>query len=125
MDRAASIRSQVKGFLRAELVDEATGMAGLRPAEFEKVRTGHACARCLAEFFHYTVRCPVCGLERDIAADIREAPKPWLERDRELAKPTHKTRVATAEDALRRAATSPDVERIPVRKLRPSKWGRK
>lgn len=120
----AAIRSAVKGFLVAELHDEATGMSGLRPAEFEKVRQGYACARCLAEFFHYMAVCPVCGLERDIAADIRAAPQPWLDRDKELAKPTHKTRVATAEDALAHLALPANAEQIPLKGLRPSKWGR-
>lgn len=125
MPGEAAIRSSVKGFLVAEFTDEHTGMAALTAANFEKVRQGYACARCLAEFFHYMPSCPVCGLERDIAADLRETPQVWQEHYDERNKPAHKTRVASAKDALDHLAVSPDVERIPLKALRPSKKGRK
>ena len=123
----AAIRSVVVGFLTPEFFDEATGIVAFsNKADFEKVRLGYACANgaCLAEFSTYTVTCPICGHKRDVAEDLRTAPQVWQEYFDERNKPAHKTRTASAQDALSHLAVSPDVERIPLSRMKPPKWGR-
>ena len=68
--------------------DPVTGevLNGLGPADFARVRQGHGCPKCLAMFNTYIPNCPVCGYERDILADIKEAPAHWVDhlKDREM-----------------------------------------
>ncbi len=125
--RADAIKSQVTGFYKYEMLDETSGLAGISHFDMERIRMGYACANglCRATFAHYTFQCPVCGHERDLEEDIAATPAPWQEHVDERARPTHRTRSASSEDALAHLAISPDVERIPLSKLKPSRWGRK
>jgi hypothetical protein len=115
----------IKGFLIPEYTDERTGMHTFSdPAAFDKVRLGYACANCLAEFATYMPVCPLCGNERDVHADLRETPAEiqayWDEAngpgEKTVARPMHET---IAEIVAGQA----DMEQIPLKKLRPSRWG--
>ena len=63
----------IKGFLQPIFYDEYGRFSALSPQGFEKVRDGYACAKCLCEYTTYLVKCPVCGHERDLAADLEDA----------------------------------------------------
>lgn len=51
---------------------------GLGNREFQLVTNGLACPECLADFKGmYRARCPVCGHERDVFADVKAEPDYW------------------------------------------------
>lgn len=53
---------------------------GLGPVDFDRVRAGHGCPKCLAIYNTYLVVCPVCDYTRDLAADIEgKAPQHWVD----------------------------------------------
>lgn len=113
-------RSLIKGFLKPIFYEEHTGRSGLGPADFEKVRAGYACARCLCEFTTYLPRCPVCGLERDLARDIEEAPPLWNDHLKERAAPPQEPFVPRDFDAfMRDVEKDPDVDHAHIRSLMP------
>lgn len=62
----------IKGFLTPIFYDEYGRFSALGPADFQKVRDGYACSKCLAEYTTYLVRCPVCKHERDVMADLED-----------------------------------------------------
>lgn len=107
----------IKGFLIPHFHSDDHMVNGLLPADFDKVAKGYACGHCLAEFTTYTVKCPVCFTERDVAADIQQAPAMWQDAMGEPGE-GEKTVARTAEEAIRELVASPDVEHIPVEKLR-------
>lgn len=92
--------------------------------EYQKVLAGYACSECLADFGAvYRVKCPVCGFERNAAADMAvETPAEWLAylryRDRQIANPT-RTPLIDMDEALRRVMGDPDVEHTTISKLKP------
>jgi predicted ATP-dependent serine protease len=118
----------VKGWLVPIFMqtDPATGrrLNGLGPQDFNKVREGFACAECLAEFSHYTLKCPVCGWTRDLEADLSEAPQLWQDHLNERENPVDKPRPMNPLVAIENIKKDKDVEQIPVSKLTKSKWGR-
>ena len=124
MDNATAIRSQVKGFLVPVFTDQDpnTGRQrnGLTYDDFEKVRTGYACADCLAEFSTYTVTCPVCGLSRNVAYDLGTAPDLWNQHyaERNSDEPVEKPPVVNPLEGIRAIQKDPNVEQIPLSKLR-------
>jgi hypothetical protein len=119
--------SAIKGFLVPTYTDERTNAHTFSSREdFDKVRLGYACACCLAEFTCYMPVCPLCGNERDVHADMRETPADlqayWDEAngpgERTVARPMHET-IEEIVNGQR------EMERIPLRKLRPSRWGQR
>lgn len=84
MNRKQEIQSRVSGFLVPiySRTDPTTGrkLHGLGPADYQKVLDGYACPDCLAEFSSYTLRCVLCGWQRDLAGDIAQAaPAMWTQ----------------------------------------------
>jgi hypothetical protein len=128
MSRAEAIASAVVGFLTPEYTDERTGEHTFSdPVAFEKIRLGYACASCLAEFKTYMAVCPLCGNERDVLADMKETPADiqayWDEATgpspgKTVARPMHEV----IEEIV---AGTADMESIPLKQLRPSRWGAK
>lgn len=104
----------LKGFLVPITYTDDLSLAELSPEDFDKVASGYACAGCHAEFTTYTIKCPVCKQERDLAADIREAPAHWTHNGDD----GEATVARTAEEAIRDLQGNPDVEQIPIHKLR-------
>lgn len=123
LQREQEIKQRVKGFL-VPIFRSEDGLNGLGPADFEKVRSGYACANCLAEFDVYTLKCPLCGLERDLAADIQEAPQLWV--DDILDHNQDRTPYTTpSHNPFAEGARLPDdIETVSISKLKPSKRGR-
>ena|SRR6266542_639434 len=58
-------------------IDERTGLAGFGPEAFQMIVEGYKCAKCWEEFPCYTPVCTVCGLARDLDADIQDLPQHW------------------------------------------------
>lgn len=133
----------IKGFLSPIFYEEMSGRSGLGPVDFAKVRDGYACAQCLCEYTTYLVRCPVCGWERDLARDLEAPPELWVDNLREHDRiqreaeaerfDRHGNQVAgpaqaapaSFEELMRRVNADPDIDKVPIKKLGPSKWGRK
>src|ERR1051325_4272284 len=107
-DRVSEIAS-IRGFLVPVYSDdEVPGREtrhALTPTDFQKVRDGVACPRCLADFGTYRPVCPVCGHERDIEKDIVRA-FDWEQAERERAK------AAASPQRTRRIPAHRMVERI-------------
>ena len=121
-----AITRQVKGWLVPIFQSRDEGgrtLNGLCAEDFAKVCAGYACSDCLAVFDTYTVTCPVCGTTRDVDADIREAPPLWLQhlRERDLDEPADKPPVV---NPFAGGTVLPEMETIPLAKLRKRKWGR-
>jgi hypothetical protein len=116
------------GFEIPEYTDERTGTHTFSdPEAFERVRLGYSCAACLARFETYMPVCPLCGNERDVHADMKETPADmqayWDEATgpspgRTEARPMHEV----IEEIV---AGNADMENIPLKQLRPSRWGAK
>jgi hypothetical protein len=127
MGRAELIQRVCVGFEIPEYSDERTGEHTFSdPEAFERVRLGYSCATCLARFNTYMPRCPLCGNERDVLADMKETPADvqayWDEANgpspgRTVAEPMHET--------IKRLTGSSEVEHVPLKGLRPSRWGAK
>lgn len=122
------------GFIRPiyEQRDPKTGaliLAGLSYEDWERVRSGYACGACLIKFRTYLARCPACGHERDLAADISElVPRDWKEH-LELSQQVEKGevvpewRLPSMDRLLDEIAKDKDVEQIPLKKLKPRRRG--
>ncbi len=96
---------------------------------YRRVQAGYGCGSCLAKFSVYMPKCPVCGLERDVAADLKPDPGGWQSFYTDHLYGTGDgeggpTRTRTVDEALASIAADPDVENIPLRKLMPSRHGR-
>jgi len=119
--------SVIKGFLVPEYTDERTNEHTFSNREdFDKVRLGYACAVCLCEFTCYMPVCPLCGNERDVHADMKETPADIQAYWDEANSPGEKTVARPMHEAIEELVRgSADVEQIPLKKLRPSKWGAK
>jgi hypothetical protein len=59
--------------------DRTTGqyMWGLGPDDYERIRQGYGCPRCLEAFEFYTARCPVCRAEIALEREIFSEPPPY------------------------------------------------
>jgi hypothetical protein len=127
-DRIDTIRAVCVGFLTSEYTDERTNTHTFSSVEdFEKVRLGYACAACLAEFTTYVPVCPLCGNERDVLADLAETPADvqayWDEATgpspgKTVPRPMHEV----IEEIV---AGGADMDHIPIKGLKPSRWGAK
>lgn len=91
---------------------------------FKRVQAGYACGNCLAKFSMYMAVCPLCGLRRDVSADVEATPQDWQAFYDQHNYGSGATETRTMEDVLRDLHTSPDVEQIKMSKLKPSKHGR-
>lgn len=83
---------------------------GLAPSDFQRVRSGYGCPRCLAVFKTYLVRCPVCRFIRNIEDDIVAPPQHWVDhlKDRE----TYETgKPLTFDEFMAEVARDPDIEK--------------
>jgi hypothetical protein len=113
--------SLVKGFLVPIFYDEHTSRSALGPTDFAKVRDGYACARCLAEYTTYLVRCPVCSHERDLAADL-EAPDPLQVdhlREREHTQGMDSPAPRGFDEFMADVNADPDIDHTTLKKLGP------
>lgn len=131
MDSRERIRVQVKGFLTpifTEIAPDGRRLNGLDAESFERVRAGFACPECLAMFSGYTITCPICKHERDVAADVQQAPDLWNEHLREREEPwigaKDKPRPFNPLEAIAAIAHDTEVDQVSLKKLMPSKHGR-
>jgi hypothetical protein len=111
----------VKGFLRPIFFDEHSSKSALGPEEFAKVRDGYACARCLAEYVTYLPTCPVCGHQRDLAADL-EAPDDLHVnhlRERQDTEGVDTGKARTFDDFMKGVNSDRDIDHVPLSKLKP------
>lgn len=124
MNRAELIKQVCVGFEIAEYSDELRNVHTFSdPAAFERIRSGYSCASCLARFNTYMVRCPLCGNERDVAADIQETAAETQAYWDEANSPGEKTVARPAHEAIRALIDSAELEQVPLKKLRPPRWG--
>lgn len=125
MGSAEAVKATVRGFLTPVYSDHERGIHTFEnPLDFELVRLGYACANCLAYFDQYVAVCPACGNERDVAKDMAQTPTDWQAFYEEETGPGEATVPIRAHEAIEQLAVSPDVEHIPLDRLKPSKWGR-
>lgn len=111
----------IRGFLKPIFYDEWGRSSALTTEDFRKVRDGYACAKCLAEYVTYLVRCPVCGAQRNVEADLI-APDPLeaahlLERDRTEGMDTGAPR--GFDEFMEGVNANPDIDHVPLSKLKP------
>lgn len=90
---------------------------------YDRVRAGYACGNCLAKFAIFMAVCPVCHARRDVAADLLPTPPEWQSYWDEHNYGTGDgkggaTVTRTVDEALGSIASSPDVEQIPLSKLK-------
>lgn len=114
-------KSMVKGFLVPLFYDEHGRGSALTTHDFAKVRDGYACAKCLAEYVTYLATCPVCGHQRDLAADL-QAPDPLhgahlLERQTTEGMDTGTPN--NFDDFMRGVNANPDIDHTTLSKLKP------
>ena len=120
----------VTGFFTADEVpmsDRVNGqwLNGFASTEaFKRVQAGYACGQCLAKFAMYMAKCPLCGVERDVAADVKANPAGWQEHWTEHHYGSGATVPRTETDFLRDIHNDPSIEQIPLSKLGPVKHGR-
>lgn len=119
--------SLTKGFLIPIFYDEHTMKSALGPDDFMKVRDGYACAKCLAEYVTYLPTCPVCGHQRDLAADLEAPDDLHVDhlRERRDTEGMDTGKVKTFDDFMEGVNASADIDHIPLSKLMPSKRKRK
>ena len=130
IDQIKANVSLVRGFLTPIFYDE-LGREGevtaLSHTDFCKVRDGYACSRCLAEYTTYLVRCPVCGHERDIAADLK-APDPLhvahLREREDTVGQDLGGMVRSFDEFMKQIEANKDIDHVPLEKLGPRKWGK-
>ncbi len=130
-----SYLSMVEGFFTADEVpfnerQDGRWLNGFSSSEaFRRVQAGYGCGNCLAKFSCYMPVCPVCGLQRDVAADLRGDPDGWRAYYADHVNGTGDgqggaTRTRTATEFIHDVMGDPNVEQVPVKKLGPSKFGR-
>jgi hypothetical protein len=102
------------GFMVPIFHDPASGLNGLSPADFTRVRLGYGCPKCLAKYKTYLAACPVpgCGWVRDVEQDFVEAPQMWVDHLAERHRgETEKTRPLTFDEFMAEVARDPEIER--------------
>jgi hypothetical protein len=128
-ERKRELDTLFKGFIVPvfEDTDPTTGqkLHGLSVEDFEKVAQGYGCPACLAEYTTYLVRCPVCGYERDVGVDIQRAPEHWQQHleDRASGYQAPIPNAFDIDEHLARVGQDPNVEQIPLKKLKPTRRG--
>lgn len=118
-------RGLIKGFLIPIFYDEHGRGSALQHDDFCKVRDGYACAYCLCEYTMYLVRCPVCGHERDVAADLEAPHQDHVDHLIERQSGMDSIVPRGFDEFMRSVERDDSIEQIPVKKLLPSKRGRK
>lgn len=136
-------RSLIKGFLTPLFYEEHSDRAALGPVDFDKVRQGYACPRCLAEFSVCLVKCPLCALEFNSAADFEDPPDDWVDNLKEHkriqdeaqeerfdsrgnllgpdGKPMTTSQAASIDDFLARVKADKDIDQPNLSQLKPRK----
>jgi hypothetical protein len=117
--------SRVKGFLIPEFTEtlrDGRTLNGLTSEGFKMVMAGYACGECLAMFDRYTLVCPVCGSWHN-PEQVVPAPQLWLDHlaERYADEPYEKPAVVNPFDAIQQVMENPEVEKIPLQKLREKK----
>lgn len=129
VDQIRQNASLIRGFLTPIFYDELgrpDQVTALSHTDFCKVRDGYACSRCLCEYTTYLVRCPVCGHERDLAADLA-APDPLhVEHltERAVTEGTDTGVPRSFDQFMREIERSRDIDHVPLEKLGKPKWGK-
>ena len=120
----------ITGFFTADEVpmnDRVNGqwLNGFASTEaFKRVQAGYACGQCLAKFAMYMAKCPLCGVERDVAADVKATPGLWQSHWDDHNYGSEATVPRTEHEFLHDLHNDPNVEQIKLSKLMPSKHGR-
>lgn len=120
----------IAGFLipvwRSDPIPGQPAINGLTEEDFAKVAAGYACGECLADYGAiYRPSCPICGTTRDVSADAAPMPQVWadhLDARQEADEHIAATPMPTMEQVIRSFEADPD--RVNIKKLAPSKWGR-
>lgn len=120
-------RSLVKGFLVPIFYDEHSSQSALGPEDFQKVVGGYACAKCLAEYTTYLVRCPICQHQRDLAADLEAPDDLHVDhlREREttegqnLGGDPRTGKPRTFDDLMADISKNSDIDHVALSKLKP------
>ncbi len=88
------------------------------PHDFEKVRLGYACAKCLADYAMYTPVCAFCGNKRDVNTDLAQTPEIIQSDYDEASVGGEKTVARSPDEALRAIMGDPNIEHIPLSGLK-------
>jgi len=120
-EKKQELDATIRGFLLPifeEYAPNGGRLSLLSEEDFHKVSAGYACSECLAEFVTYMVRCPVCGHERDLLADVGHTPEMWVDHLKERAaiesgeKRAPRVVPRGIDDLVRDLQADPDVENI-------------
>jgi hypothetical protein len=124
VDRKQELDTLLEGFLVPVFQQEGPNgrmLNGLSPGDYQRVVAGYACPDCLAKYKTYLATCPVCGWERNVQNDVERTPAMWVQHLEDRADETFGVRMPTQErieQALKDIHEDPDIEQIPLRKLR-------
>ena len=122
MNRAEHITRSIRGFIVpifSEKLPDGTTLNGVTDREMQMIAEGYACGECMAIFSHYTVTCPVCGLSRDVTADVQSAPQLWLDHLADRAREdAPATRSLSFDEAMGGAMKNADVTELGKRPRR-------
>ena len=83
---------------------------GLGPEDFNRVRSGYGCPKCLAVFKTYLVQCPVCKFTRNIEEDIVAPPQHWVDHLADRDKIATGTPLSV-DEFLAEVARDPNIEK--------------
>ena len=114
--RASEIDELVVGWMvpvmRHDPLDGSRPLNGLGLEDFRRVQAGYGCPDCLAKFKTYLVKCPVCGLERDVYSDMQAPPELWVDHLKERHRNDgEKTKPLGFDEFMAEVARDPNIER--------------
>lgn len=89
------------------------------PDLFQQINEGYACGQCLARFDTYMQVCPVCGLNREKAAEVQTTPDDWNAFYDEHLNGTGKTKTRTPDEFFTDLAADRDVDQTTISALKP------
>ena len=98
---------------------------GLTPDDYDRVMSGYACGECCACFNTYMDVCPVCGFNREIAAQTQADPDQWNAYLEEHLNGSGRTQTRTAAEFIRDVGGDPDIEQANLSSIRPGSAFRK
>lgn len=118
----------VTGFLTPIMFEKNHEQGGYTNAfselDISRIVAGYACGNCCAVFSTFTDVCPICHTTRADQLGVGPAPADWQAFYDEHNYGSGTTQTNTIDDALKAIHESPDVEQIPMSKLKPPRFGR-
>jgi hypothetical protein len=123
-DKKHELDTLIDGFLVPIFQQEGPNgrmLNGLGPDDYQRCVEGYACPDCLARYRTYLATCPVCGWTRNVQNDVERPPELWVRHLEDRANPKVGVRMPTQariEAALRDIHEDPEIEQIPLSKLR-------